>query len=236
MGPEQMTRSRKILIAVEDGLRASLVEQLAFFPEFALLEADAPERALELIDAQPPDVLLLDAGLRDDETRRMIETARSRGFGGAIVLLSADEGDAPAGVDECVPRPFRFAELLARLRARLFAGAAQQYTSVAVGPYAFDIDSHDLVDRRGKRVRLTEKEAAILARLARAKGAVTLKEVLLREVWGFSPAVTTRTLETHIHRLRRKIEPDPVRPRLLLTAPGGYRLAVCEAPAPARDQ
>jgi DNA-binding response OmpR family regulator len=86
---------------------------------------------------------------------------------------------------------------------------------------------------KNRRIRLTEKEAAILKFLYRAGTRAVARQVLLNEVWGYNAAVTTHTLETHIYRLRQKIEPDPANARLLVTEGGGYRLDPEGLPAPA---
>lgn len=218
-----MTRSCKILIAGEADLRASLVEQFALLPEFAILEADTHAKALEALGARSPDMFLFDAG-GERQARRIIELARSSGFDGLIVLLADKEADLPSGADDCVVRPLRFAEFLERVRRLLRRRASGDDAALSIGPYVFRPDSLDLVHEGGKRLRLTEKEAAILSRLSNAGGAAVSRDVLLREVWGYNPAVATRTLETHIYRLRQKIELDPSNARLLLTERGGYRL------------
>ncbi len=95
---------------------------------------------------------------------------------------------------------------------------------VAIGAYRYRPGAFELTDAADRRLPLTEKEAEILTRLAAARGAVVTKDMLLRDVWGYHPTVTTRTLETHVSRLRRKIETDPAEARLLLTEKNGYRL------------
>jgi DNA-binding response OmpR family regulator len=94
-----------------------------------------------------------------------------------------------------------------------------------VGPYLFRPAAKFLLEpARNRKIRLTDKESNILKFLYRVAGRPVPRQVLLNEVWGYSSAVTTHTLETHVYRLRRKIEPDPARTRLLHTAAGGYRL------------
>ena len=95
----------------------------------------------------------------------------------------------------------------------------------AIGPYTFRPASKLLVDGNGGKIRLTEKETSILKYLYRAGERVVTRDVLLHEVWGYNAGVTTHTLETHVYRLRQKIEPEPANARLLLTEAGGYRLA-----------
>ena len=95
----------------------------------------------------------------------------------------------------------------------------------AIGPYTFQPAMKMLIDENEKKIRLTEKETNILKYLYRAESGVVARDTLLHEVWGYNAGVTTHTLETHIYRLRQKIEPDPSNARILVTESGGYRLA-----------
>ncbi len=139
----------------------------------------------------------------------------------AVVLLAGAEADA-AAADAVVAKPVRLSALAARLDEVLLRRRADG--TGRIGRWRFDAAARLLEDGDGGRVRLTDKEAAILAVLGRA-GGVVARERLLAEVWGYSAAIATHTLETHIYRLRRKIEADPAHAALLLTEPGGYRLA-----------
>jgi DNA-binding response OmpR family regulator len=93
-----------------------------------------------------------------------------------------------------------------------------------IGPFTFQPGSKHLINERGSKLRLTEKETAILRFLYRAGQAVVTRDVLLKEVWGYNSNVSTHTLETHIYRLRQKIERDPTKSQLLITEAGGYKL------------
>ncbi len=95
----------------------------------------------------------------------------------------------------------------------------------AIGPYTFKPASKLLLDDKGGKIRLTEKETAILKYLYRTGDKVVSRETLLHEVWGYNAGVTTHTLETHIYRLRQKIEKDPSNAEILVTETGGYKLA-----------
>ncbi len=129
----------------------------------------------------------------------------------------------PEGVTR-TSRPARLATLVALLRAALAPEARDDANGFDLGPYRCAPGTRTLTDRQNGHVRaLTEKEAAILACLRAARGPVT-RDTLLAEVWGYGAFIDTHTLETHIHRLRRKIEPDPRQPTLLVTEGGGYRL------------
>jgi DNA-binding response OmpR family regulator len=123
-----------------------------------------------------------------------------------------------------VTKPFRFAVLLARIRAQLRQHEQSEDATFSVGPYTFKPSQKLLIDQRGGKVRLTEKEASIIKYLYRADQKVVTRDVLLEEVWGYNSGVTTHTLETHVYRLRQKIERDPSNAEILVTESGGYKL------------
>lgn len=202
-----MTPPRRIVIVAAPSLRAALIEQLALCPDFELAEAESLEECGGF------DILLLDAELG------LALAARER-FCGRILLIGSPAQDALPASIERIARPLRFGDLLLQLRAA-GRGPAQD---VRIGPFRFRPGAVELVDAAGRRLPLTEKEAEILARLVAADGETVTKEILLRDIWGYRPAVTTRTLETHVSRLRRKIETAPADSRLLLTEKNGYRL------------
>jgi DNA-binding response OmpR family regulator len=129
-----------------------------------------------------------------------------------------------AGANDYVAKPFRFAVLLARIRAQLRSHEASEDAVFAIGPYSFRPGAKMLINDRGSKVRLTEKETAILRYLYRSGQKPVVREQLLQEVWGYNSGVTTHTLETHIYRLRQKIEKDPSNAVLLVTEGGGYKL------------
>ena len=145
-------------------------------------------------------------------------------------MLTGQTGDADtilgleAGANDYVAKPFKFAVLLARVRAQLRQHEASEDAVFTVGPYTFSPSSKLLTAARGSKVKLTEKETAILRYLFRAGQKVVPRETLLQEVWGYNAQVTTHTLETHIYRLRQKIEQEPSAATILVTEPGGYKL------------
>ena len=111
------------------------------------------------------------------------------------------------------------------MRAQLRVFDNSEDAVFTVGPYLFRPAAKLLLEpARGRKVRLTDKECGILKFLYRAGGRPVPRQALLNEVWGYNSAVTTHTLETHIYRLRQKIEPDPANARLVVTESGGYRL------------
>jgi DNA-binding response OmpR family regulator len=231
-----MSGPRPILIVDDDPvLRATLTEQLALEGEFVPIEAPdaAAAEALLTADGARFDAVLLDVGLPDGDGREFCARMRRRGFRPPILMLTGSDGEADivrgldAGANDYIAKPFRLNELLARLRAQLRVFDSTEDAVFEIGPYTFRPASKLLTDgARGRKIRLTEKEAAILKFLYRAGGRAVGRQVLLNEVWGYNNSVTTHTLETHIYRLRQKIEPDPTSVRLLLTEGGGYRLEV----------
>jgi DNA-binding response OmpR family regulator len=132
-----------------------------------------------------------------------------------------------SGANDYITKPFRLGVLLARLRAHIRQHERSDDAVFVIGPYTFQPGAKLLVDEpRRKKIRLTDKETSILKYLYRTGGRVVSREVLLDEVWGYNAGITTHTLETHVYRLRQKIERDPANARILVTEAGGYRLVV----------
>ena len=177
------------------------------------------------------DAVLLDIGLPDGDGRELCTRLRRQGLKIPVIMLTGADGEQDvvrgldAGANDYIAKPFRLNELLARLRAQLRVFDNSEDAVFLVGPYTFRPSAKLLMEQaRNRKIRLTEKESAILKYLYRAGGKPVGRQILLNEVWGYNSAVTTHTLETHIYRLRQKIEPDPTNARLLLTEGGGYRL------------
>jgi DNA-binding response OmpR family regulator len=227
-----MSGKRLLLVDDDDPLRQSLAEQLELHEEFATVQASNAGRAIELTKTDNFDLILLDVGLPDMDGRELCRLMRRSGVKSPIIMLTAQTGDADtilgldSGANDYVPKPFRLNVLLARIRAQLRQHEQSEDATFAIGPYAFRPAAKLLQDdARNKKIRLTEKETSILKYLFRAGARTVSRDVLLNEVWGYNAGVTTHTLETHIYRLRQKIERDPTKAELLLTEPGGYRLA-----------
>lgn len=227
-----MSQLRRILVVDDDALlRLSLVEQLAAYHEFLTLEAASVSAALDAVRKQPIDLIIMDVGLPDGDGREAVKKLRNEGFQKPIILLTGHDSDSDivagldSGANDYVNKPFRFAVLLARIRAHLRQHEISEDATFQIGSYMFHPGAKLLMAGGGEKLRLTEKETAILQYLNRAKGAVVSRDELLREVWGYNANVTTHTLETHIYRLRQKIETDPANAQLLVTDAGGYRLA-----------
>ena len=226
-----MTHARKILIVDDDDdLRATLAEQIGCLAEFAVCGAASADEADAALRGERPDLVILAVPLPDRDSMAMVRLLRAEGFSSPIIMLSGTGAEEDvvtaleAGANDCVSKPFRFAGLLARMRAHLRQHDGSEDASLQVGTFTFKPSSKLLVTEKGARLRLTEKETAILRFLYRAGHQVVSRDVLLREVWGYNSNITTHTLETHIYRLRQKIEDDPTHARVLVTDAGGYRL------------
>ncbi len=229
-----MAGPRPVLIVDDDAaLRATLAEQLSLEGEFAPEEAGTVSEAEQVLTGANIrfDAVLLDIGLPDGDGRELCARLRRQGIKIPIIMLTGADAEQDvvrgldAGANDYIAKPFRLNELLARLRAQLRVFDNSEDAVFIVGPYSFRPASKLLMEAaRNRKIRLTEKESAILKYLYRAGGRPVGRQVLLNEVWGYNSAVTTHTLETHIYRLRQKIEPDPTNARLLLTEGGGYRL------------
>ncbi len=227
-----MAAGHKILIVDDDSaLRHSLAEQLQLHEEFVVAQAETAAEALDSAKAQYFDAILLDVGLPDMDGRELCRVMRRAGIRAPILMLTGSDGEADmilgldSGANDYITKPFRLNVLLARLRAQLRQHELSEDAVFTIGPYTFRPSAKTLVDdSKRRKVRLTEKETAILKYLYRAGDKTIGRDVLLNEVWGYNSGVTTHTLETHVYRLRQKIERDPGRAEILVTEPGGYRL------------
>lgn len=229
-----MAGPRPVLIVEDDvALAGTLTDQLALENEFEPVAAGTLAEADALLKASGArfDLILLDLTLPDGDGREFCTLLRRGGFRMPVIMLTGSDGEQDivsgldAGANDYIAKPFRLAELLARIRAQLRVYDSSEDAIFQIGPYLFRPAAKQLHDQAaGKRLRLTEKEAAILKFLYRAGGKPVPRQVLLNEVWGYNSNVTTHTLETHIYRLRQKIEPNPAETRILVTESGGYRL------------
>jgi len=228
-----MAHRRPILIIEDDEtLRSMLAEHLGETGEFDVTHVDSMEAADKLLgnDDSHFDAIILDVGLPDGDGRDYCARLRRNGHSMPIIMLTGanEETDVVRGLDsgasDYIAKPFRASELLARIHAQLRIFDRSEEAVFPVGPYTFRPAKKLLQDvAKNKRIRLTDKETAVLKFLYRSASAVN-RQILMHEVWGYNSAVTTHTLETHIYRLRQKIESDPANPSLLVTEGGGYRL------------
>ncbi|MCA1442047.1 response regulator transcription factor [Ensifer sp. IC4062] len=223
--------TRTILLVDDDNdLRETLVDQLSLYEEFDLLQEATAGKGIQAARAHQVDLLIMDVGLPDMDGREAVKLLRKGGFKAPIVMLTGHDTDSDtilgleAGANDYVTKPFRFAVLLARIRAQLRQHEQSEDATFSVGPYTFKPSQKLLTMENGQKIRLTEKEAAIIRYLYRADQKVVTRDVLLEEVWGYNSGVTTHTLETHVYRLRQKIERDPSNAEILVTENGGYKI------------
>ena len=226
-----MAQVKKILLVDDDDdLREALGEQLMLSQEFDVFEAGDASNAITKSKEGIFDLIILDVGLPDMDGRELCSLMRKNGVKSPILMLTGHDSDADtilglnSGANDYVTKPFKFPVLLARIRAQLRQHEQSEDAIFQLGPYSFKPATKMLVTEDDRKIRLTEKEANILKFLYRSQESVGPRDVLLHEVWGYNAGVTTHTLETHIYRLRQKIEPEPSNARLLVTESGGYRL------------
>ena len=229
-----MNMAKKVLLVDDDDdLRESLSEQLRLHDEFETEEAANGKDALAILKESNFDIVLLDVGLPDLDGRELCRIARRSGIKIPVIMLTGADTDADtilgleSGANDYVVKPFKFGVLLARIRAQLRQHEQSEDAIFMIGPYTFKPSAKLLIQEDGgQKVRLTEKETAILKYLYRIGEKAVSRDQLLGEVWGYNAGVTTHTLETHVYRLRQKIEEDPSNAKILLTKPGGYLLDV----------
>jgi len=226
-----MSGKKILLCDDDDALRHSLAEQLQLHEEFETQEASTAAEAIEAAKAGHFDAIVLDVGLPDMDGREACRFLRRSGVKCPVVMLTAHDSDSDtilgldAGANDYVTKPFRLSVLLARLRAQLRQHEQSEDAVFTIGPYSFrPAQKLLLTEETNKKIRLTEKETSILKYLFRAGSRTVSRDTLLGEVWGYNAGVTTHTLETHVYRLRQKIEPDPSNAEILVTEPGGYKL------------
>ena len=226
-----MSNTRSILVVDDDvELASALAEQLALHEEFEPTTVDTAAKALAAVRDTRVDLALMDVGLPDMDGREAVKLMRKNGFRSPVIMLTGHDTDSDtvlgleSGANDYVVKPFRFAVLLARIRAHLRQHEASEDAVFTIGPYTFRPSAKLLVSGSGSKLKLTEKETSILRFLYRADTKVVTRDILLTEVWGYNANVTTHTLETHIYRLRQKIEKDPSNAQILVTEGGGYKL------------
>jgi len=226
-----MTTAHRLLVCDDDeALRETLTEQIDAYDEFDVTGVATAGTAVARVADGPVDLVVMDVGLPDMDGREAVRAMRRGGYRGPIILLTAQDSEEDtvegleSGANDYVTKPFKFAVLLARIRVQLRQHEASEDAVFRIGPYTFRPGAKLLVGERGSKLKLTEKETAILRYLYRAGREVVARDTLLAEVWGYNAHVTTHTLETHIYRLRQKIEPNPAAAAILVTEGGGYKL------------
>lgn len=226
-----MSVTKKIMIVDDDALlRETLREQFSLHDEFLVSEAATATAGVKAVKADHADLVILDVNLPDMDGREACKVMRRNGYRGPVIMLTAQTSEADtilgldSGANDYVTKPFRFAVLLARIRAHLRQHEHSEDAVFKVGPYTFKPSAKMLIREDNRKVRLTEKETAIIKFLLRSGEQIVGRDVLLQDVWGYNAGVTTHTLETHVYRLRQKIERDPSHAEILVTEGGGYKL------------
>ncbi len=226
---------KQVVLIVDDDrtLCSMLIRDLQNTQEFspdAVTSLSAAKAKLEVKNLRY-DAVVLDVALPDGDGRDFCMALRRQGIKIPVIMLtgSDDEVDIVRGLDaganDYVAKPFKMSALLARLRRHLSIFGDSEDAVFSIGPYMFHPGGKLLVDARtNRKIRLTEKENALLKYMYCARTQLVPRQLLLNAIWGYNAALNTHTLETHIYQLRRKIEPDPTQIQLLLTEPGGYRL------------
>ena len=227
-----MTGAKKVLIVDGDrDLQETLKEQFEVNSEFLTDVVSSGHGAIDKALEHYYDIILVDARLPDIDGRAVCMAMRQNGIKSPIVMLSEIDTDEAtilaldAGANDYVIKPFRVNVLMARLRARIRETEQSEHAVFQIGHYSFhpiDKSMHD--NRNEQKIRLTEKETAIVKFLYLAGDSVVSRDTLLGEVWGYNAGVTTHTLETHVYRLRQKIEEDPSNAVILVTETKGYRI------------
>ena len=232
-GSKTITQANRILVVDSDSkLRGALCEQLVAGGRFEVHEAETAAYGHRFLSDGEFSFLVVSAALSDISGYEFCEQVRRLGIVVPIIFIAEELQELPSSlnVDEAriqfFKRPFRLAALVSSIEHCIMLTQQKDKEGFAIGPYIFKFTDKVLLLKKTPlvKVRLTEKEASILDYLCRAQKRVVPRDVLLAEVWGYSDGVTTHTLETHVYRIRKKIEADPSDAKLLITEPGGYRL------------
>ena len=226
-----MSTTKKIIIIDDDDmLRDTLKDQFSLHDEFVVSDAATATAGVKAVKADHADLVILDVNLPDMDGREACKIIRRNGYKGPVIMLTGQTSDSDtilgldSGANDYVAKPFRFGVLLARIRAHLRQHEHSEDAVFKVGPYSFKPSAKMLLRDDNKKIRLTEKETAIIKFLLRSGEQIVGRDVLLHDVWGYNAGVTTHTLETHVYRLRQKIERDPSHAEILVTEGGGYKL------------
>lgn len=227
-----------LVVDADSGQRESVAHALGQAGYAVGVASDGPQ-ALAAVAASHPALVLLELALPGSDGWQVLETLRAEGFEGGVIVLTGQEDTETLvralarGADDFVRKPYVLRELLARIHAVL---RRTQRTvpakRVRLGDVEIDLEARS-THRGAEAVALTATEYKLIEQLAVRRGRTVTREELLTRVWGYSASACTRTVDTHVWRLRGKVCDDPHHPRWLVTTPGGYRLNPPDQPEPA---
>ncbi|MEQ8194953.1 MAG: response regulator transcription factor [Rhodospirillales bacterium] len=222
---------RILLVDDDDDFRDLLSEKLELLGNFEVETAASATEALMLANSKSFKIIVLDVGLPDMDGRDTCQVMRRNGIVCPIVMLSGLEADSDAilgldrGANDYVTKPVSFNVFLARIRAHMRQHERCDDAELTIGRFIFKPSTKKLIDEGNNlKINLSEKETSVLKRLYQSGNNGISKGKLLSEIWGYNPTAETHTVETHIYRLRQKIEDDPSDPKILVLGKNGYRL------------
>ena len=226
-----MNPSTKILLINNDkDLGEALAFQLSLGEKYQIVESNYETSALAQIDNNFYDLVIINSQSSNLKGYNFTKNLRLSGYKQPIIMLINQNSnldipdDQNHKADEYIIKPFRYMVLLKSVETQFHKFKKLENTQYSIGNYIFKPNSKILELDKNRSIRLTEKENNILKLLYKNLGNIVSRDTLLHEVWGYNSKVTTHTLETHIYRLRQKIEDDPSNACFLITEPGGYKL------------
>ena len=226
-----MPLRHKILIIEDDAsLRDLIARKLILHEEFIPIEAATAQRGLELLKADLPDLIILDLGPPDSYGLDLLKVIRDQGVKCPIVILTAEPDEdilvkgLDLGANDFVIKPFSFPVLVARIRSLLRHYKMSSESIFVIGQYTIHLQKKLGIGLNRQKLFFTNKEIELLKHLHRASEKMVSSKELHKEIWGSLISFNTHTLESHIYRLRQKIEPNPKVFVHLITCDGGYKL------------
>jgi len=229
-----MSDGKRILIVDDSELLCeTLSDHLSRTEHYSCVCETKPDSGLKMAQNSYFDMIILDVQSETLNTFEICRQLRDADIVAPIIVLTADISDGAmiegldAGATDCVTKPFKLGVLMARIRAHIRQFEHSEEAQLNIGPFFFNASTKtlSLQDNEDERpIHLTDKEAQIVKFLYLHSDRLISREELLGEVWGYNAGITTHTLETHVYRLRQKMEIDPSDAKILVTEPGGYRL------------
>ena len=224
-----MSSSTKILLVNSDrDLSDALIYQLSLNDKYQIIESDV-DNVFTQINNNSFNIVIINSQPSKLNGHNLTKKLRTGGFKNPIIMLitqsdaSNVDNKLTIEANEHIIKPFKYPALLKSIELQLRQSGKSEDTQHNIGSYVFKPNSK-VLESKNKSIRLTEKENDILKFLYQNLETIVSREILLHEVWGYNSKVTTHTLETHIYRLRQKIEIDPANACFLITETGGYRL------------